>query len=176
MHFLSRQAVHTAIELRSKLVMHPRAILLPTLPRSLRSTLARTSRAQLPRPPRLNSHSRAVTCAVAHHVQKKATKKHAHNRPRKSRPSDRFRTPPSYPSLPDIPWMTKLDGPSGISSTTVSIDVSPEDTLKTLQGKVVAAGAASPEEVNFNGKALTGTLADCGLAEATSVEATVQSK
>ena len=48
-------------------------------------------------------------CAVAHHVQKKATKKHQANRPKKSRPSDKYRTPPSYPPLPDVPWYTKIE-------------------------------------------------------------------
>ena len=44
---------------------------------------------------------------MAHHVQKKAAAKHQANRPRKSRPSDIYRKPPSYPALPDIPWYTK---------------------------------------------------------------------
>jgi hypothetical protein len=35
----------------------------------------------------------------AKHVQKKAAKKHAHNRPRKSRPSDINRKPVVYPSF-----------------------------------------------------------------------------
>jgi len=48
----------------------------------------------------------ASTITMAHHVQKKATKHHEHSRPRKSRASDRNRTPPSYPAMPDIPWMT----------------------------------------------------------------------
>jgi hypothetical protein len=47
--------------------------------------------------------------AVAHHVQKKATRKHNAMRPRKSRPSDINRKPPSYPAQPDIPWYTKID-------------------------------------------------------------------
>jgi hypothetical protein len=47
--------------------------------------------------------------ALAHHVQKKATRKHNAYRPRKSRPSDINRTPTIYPPLPDIPWYTKLE-------------------------------------------------------------------
>ena len=47
---------------------------------------------------------------VAHHVQKKATKGHNAYRPKKKRPSDIFRKPPSYPPIPDIPWYTKIDG------------------------------------------------------------------
>ena len=46
--------------------------------------------------------------AVAHHVQKKATRAHNAYRPKKKRPSDIYRKPPSYPAMPDIPWMTKL--------------------------------------------------------------------
>ncbi len=51
---------------------------------------------------------------MAHHVQKKATRAHNAFRPRKSRPSDIYRKPPSYPPLPDIPWYTKIDDESSL--------------------------------------------------------------
>ena len=54
---------------------------------------------------------------MAHHVQKKATRAHNAFRPRKTRPSDIFRKPPEYPAKPDIPWYTKLDGPSKAASS-----------------------------------------------------------
>jgi len=117
--------------------------------------------------------SRSSAVSMAHHVQKKATRAHNAYRPKKSRPSDIYRTPPSYPPLPDIPWMTKLDGSSGVTKTTVSIEVSPEDTAATLSAKVVAAGAAAPETFSFQGKAVSGSLADCGLEAATTIEAEV---
>mmetsp|Transcript_31412 Transcript_31412/g.82060 ORF Transcript_31412/g.82060 Transcript_31412/m.82060 type:complete len:151 (+) Transcript_31412:27-479(+) len=119
--------------------------------------------------------SRSSTVSMAHHVQKKATRAHNAYRPRKSRPSDIYRTPPSYPALPDIPWMSKLDSVSSVSKQTVSIEVSPDDTAVTLSSKLVAAGAAAPDNVSFQGKAVTGSLADCGLQAATTIEAEVVS-
>ena len=59
---------------------------------------------------------RVLRRAVAHHVQKKATRAHNAFRPRKSRPSDIYRKPPQYPPLPDIPWYTKLESGSSSSS------------------------------------------------------------
>jgi hypothetical protein len=109
--------------------------------------------------------SASLPHAVAHHVQKKATRKHNAYRPRKSRPSDIFRTPPSYPAMPDIPVMTKLDS--------VSIEVTPDDTADSLRSKVTAAGGASPEQFVYAGKEVTGTLADCGLSAATTIQAAV---
>ena len=44
-----------------------------------------------------------VTSLGAKHVQKKATKGHEHDRPKKSRLSDKFRKPVEYPDLPPAP-------------------------------------------------------------------------
>lgn len=38
-------------------------------------------------------------CLDAKHVQKKGAKKAAHRRPKKSRPSDKFRAPTNYPTF-----------------------------------------------------------------------------
>jgi len=119
--------------------------------------------------------SRTSAVSMAHHVQKKAARAHNAFRPRKSRPSDIYRTPPSYPALPDIPWMTKIDSSSSVSKSTVSIEVSPEDTAASLSAKVVAAGASAPDSFSYQGKAVSGTLADCGLAAAATIEAEVVS-
>ena len=113
---------------------------------------------------------------VAHHVQKKATRGHNAYRPRKSRPSDIYRKPPSYPALPDLPVFTKIDGPSSHSRQTVTIEIAPEDTAETLRAKVTAAGGAAPEEFTYAGQALTSSLGDLGLDAAKSVEADVISK
>ena len=113
---------------------------------------------------------------MAHHVQKKAAKKHNACRPRKSRPSDIFRTPPSYPALPDIPWMTKLDAPSGVSTSSAGLEIAPTDDAASLASKVAAAGGPTPEEFVYNGVTLTTTLADCGLAEPATVDARIVSK
>merc|ERR1719310_389132 len=51
---------------------------------------------------------RSAGVSMAHHVQKKCTKKHNAMRPRKSRPSDRNRTPPNYPPIPQTPNFTLL--------------------------------------------------------------------
>ena len=59
----------------------------------------------------------APALTVAHHVQKKATKGHNAFRPKKKRPSDIFRKPPSYPPIPDIPWYTKLESLSQPASS-----------------------------------------------------------
>ena len=48
--------------------------------------------------------------AVAHHVQKKATRHHHDSRPRKSRLSDINRKVPEYPApVDDVPWMIKTE-------------------------------------------------------------------
>ena len=112
--------------------------------------------------PLLTSLASTRLFAVAHHVELKATRKHNKNRPKKSRPSDIYRTPPSYPTLPDIPWMSKLE--------TVEVMVAPSDTADTLKTKVVAAGAKAPTVFMYQGKAVSGTLADCGLATATTIK------
>ena len=96
---------------------------------------------------------------MAHHVPKKATRGHNAYRPRKSRPSDIYRKPPSYPALPDLPVFTKIDGPSSHSRQTVTIEIAPEDTAETLRAKVTAAGGAAPEEFTYAGQALTSSLA-----------------
>ncbi|KAL1515825.1 hypothetical protein AB1Y20_002441 [Prymnesium parvum] len=113
---------------------------------------------------------------MAHHVQKKATKGHQAYRPRKSRPSDRNRTPPSYPAIPDVPWMLPIDSLTGPKVTTVSIAVEATDTAESLKGKLTAAGAEAPEKVFFGGAELTGSLGDAGLAEGKSLAANVYSK
>jgi hypothetical protein len=113
---------------------------------------------------------------VAHHVQKKATRKHNAYRPKKSRASDIFRKPPSYPAMPDIPEWTKLDGLTGVSKTAVSIEITPEDTAATLAAKVTGAGAPAPDEFTYAGMPLSGSLGDAGLAAATTVEAQVVAK
>ena len=61
-----------------------------------------------------------VCAAVAHHVQKKATRGHNAYRPKKSRPSDIYRKPPSYPAFPDIPWYTKLEEKGSTTTTAAS--------------------------------------------------------
>ena len=113
---------------------------------------------------------------MAHHVQKKATKGHNAFRPRKSRPSDIYRKAPSYPAMPDVPIMTKLDSLQSVTRQTVTIEVAPEDTADTLRAKLTASGAASPEEIVYAGQAVTGSLGDLGLAAASSIEADVVSK
>jgi hypothetical protein len=111
-------------------------------------------------------------CAVAHHVQKKATKHHEHTRPRKSRLSDINRTPPSYPPIPDTPWMTPTQSLK-ITESKVSIQISPSDTAADLNTKLQAAGASAVERFVYKGVELTATLAECGLTEASSIEAKV---
>ena len=44
------------------------------------------------------------------------------------------------------------------------------DTADTLKTKVVAAGAKAPTVFMYQGKAVSGTLADCGLATATTIK------
>merc|ERR1711924_497763 len=100
---------------------------------------------------------------MAHHVQKKATKKHAATRPKKSRPSDKFRAPTNYPPVPEQAWMTKIDALSPSNKVTVTITVSPDDTPASLTTKLTAAGATAPAEFMYSGSPLTTTLADCGL-------------
>ena len=118
----------------------------------------------------------ACCCAVAHHVQKKATKHHAHTRPRKSRPSDANRTPPQYPPIPDTPWMTPTEGLTQMTNKQkVSIQVSPSDTAADLNSKLQAAGASAVERFVYSGIELSTTLADCGLKEDSSIEAEVRS-
>ena len=109
---------------------------------------------------------------MAHHVQKKATKKHQATRPRKSRPSDMNRKPPQYPQIPEQPWMTVTE--SAPSRSTVSITVSPTDTADSLKAKLTAAGA-SAEEIFYQNQAVTGTFADVGLEAETTVDAVVLS-
>lgn len=109
---------------------------------------------------------------MAHHVQKKATKHHEHTRPRKSRLSDINRTPPSYPPIPDTPWMTPTQSLK-ITESKVSIQISPSDTAADLNTKLQAAGASAVERFVYKGVELTATLAECGLTEASSIEAKV---
>ena len=116
---------------------------------------------------------RAAAVSMAHHVQKKATKHHASSRPKKSRLSDRNRRPPSYPSLPEKPWMTPVDSLSGAKKQTVTITVAPGDDVASLKTKLSAAGA-SAEEFVFQGTPVTGTLADAGLEAEASFEAVVK--
>ena len=116
---------------------------------------------------------RAAAVSMAHHVQKKATKHHASSRPKKSRLSDRNRRPPSYPSLPEKPWMTPVDSLSGAKKQTVTITVAPGDDVASLKTKLSAAGAAA-EEFVFQGTPVTGTLADAGLEAEASFEAVVK--
>ena len=113
-------------------------------------------------------------CAVAHHVQKKATKHHEHSRPRKSRPSDINRTPPQYPPIPDTPWMTPTQSLK-VTESKVSIQISPSDTAADLNTKLQAAGASAVERFVYKGVELTSTLAECGLKEDSSIEAKVRS-
>jgi len=112
------------------------------------------------------------TVTMAHHVQKKATKKHQACRPRKSRESDRNRRPPQYPALPDQPWMTSTTAVSGGSST-VTISIAPTDNMESVSAKLQAVGAAAPDELFYGGQLLTSTLADCGLEEEASLSAIV---
>ena len=116
---------------------------------------------------------RAAAVSMAHHVQKKATKHHASSRPKKSRLSDRNRRPPSYPSLPEKPWMTPVDSLSGAKKQTVTITVAPGDDVASLKTKLSAAGA-SAEEFVFQGTPVTGTLGDAGLEAEASFEAVVK--
>ena len=116
---------------------------------------------------------RAAAVSMAHHVQKKATKHHASSRPKTSRLSDRNRRPPSYPSLPEKPWMTPVDSLSGAKKQTVTITVAPGDDVASLKTKLSAAGA-SAEEFVFQGTPVTGTLADAGLEAEASFEAVVK--
>ncbi|EOD03893.1 hypothetical protein EMIHUDRAFT_108015 [Emiliania huxleyi CCMP1516] len=104
---------------------------------------------------------RALAPAMAHHVNDKGAKKHNSCRPRKSRPSDRNRTPPSYPPLPEP------TGPVLIGSSEGRIET------VTISAKLTAAGAAAPEKIVFRGAEVTATLAACGLEEDASIEATV---
>ena len=107
---------------------------------------------------------------------KKATRGHNAYRPKKSRASDRNRTPPSYPAIPDVPWMVPIDSLSPApKSETVSISIEPSDTADSVRSKVTAAGAVAPEAFFLGGVEVTGSLGDAGLAEATSLEAFVYS-
>jgi len=84
---------------------------------------------------------RALAPAMAHHVNDKGAKKHNSCRPRKSRPSDRNRTPPSYPPLPE-PTGPVLIGSSEGRIETVTISVSPGDDAAAL--KALAAPPLLP--------------------------------
>ena len=123
----------------------------------------------------LSASRSASTITMAHHVMKKATRGHNAYRPRKSRASDRNRTPPSYPDIPDIPWMTPVDSLSGQKLTTVSVAIEPSDTADSVKSKLTAAGAVAPEDIFFGGEPLSGSLGDAGLAESTSLDAFVYS-
>merc|ERR1711957_366922 len=118
------------------------------------------------------SQSSQLEISMAHHVQKKATKHHEHTRPRKSRLSDINRTPPQYPPIPDTPWMTPTQSLK-ITESKVSIQISPSDTAADLNTKLQAAGASAVERFVYKGVELTATLAECGLKEASSIEAKV---
>lgn len=111
---------------------------------------------------------RSPAVSMAHHVQKKATKKHQANRPRKTRPSDINRKPVEYPAIPDIPWM------SPVGEQKVTIEIEPTDTTKTLSAKLKAAGAVPPAEFMYGGSAVTGTLGENGLDETKTVEASIR--
>lgn len=110
--------------------------------------------------------------SMSHHVQDKAAKKHNSCRPRKHRPSDINRKPPSYPTLPEP--QGPIAGPAkGRGSTFVTITVAPGDDSAAVMAKLTAAGATAPETLMFRGMAVTGTLADCGLAAEESIEVIV---
>ena len=108
---------------------------------------------------------------MAHHVEKKATKHHAHTRPRKSRLSDINRTPPQYPAIPDSPWMTPTESLTATNKQKVTIQIAPSDTFADLNSKLQAAGASAVERFVYGGIELSTTLADCGLEAESSVEA-----
>merc|ERR1719231_974276 len=108
---------------------------------------------------------------MAHHVQKKATRGHNAFRPRKHRPSDINRKPTDYPEIPTRAWMTPISSLSGKPSSTVTIEITPEDSPETLVAKVTAAGGTAPDTFMYGGKPLTGKLGDAGLTETTSIEA-----
>mmetsp|Transcript_48011 Transcript_48011/g.58137 ORF Transcript_48011/g.58137 Transcript_48011/m.58137 type:complete len:98 (+) Transcript_48011:209-502(+) len=55
---------------------------------------------------------RDSVCLDAKHVQKKATKKHADRRPKKSRKSDIFRAPTNYQTFEKPPEYQILDEPA----------------------------------------------------------------
>eukprot|EP00568_Trieres_chinensis_P003560 CAMPEP_0183304054 /NCGR_PEP_ID=MMETSP0160_2-20130417/9277_1 /TAXON_ID=2839 ORGANISM="Odontella Sinensis, Strain Grunow 1884" /NCGR_SAMPLE_ID=MMETSP0160_2 /ASSEMBLY_ACC=CAM_ASM_000250 /LENGTH=90 /DNA_ID=CAMNT_0025467041 /DNA_START=111 /DNA_END=383 /DNA_ORIENTATION=- len=56
-------------------------------------------------------------CLNAKHVEKKATKKHADRRPKKSRRSDRIRKPVEYPAVENRPpEYTVSDAPAVLAS------------------------------------------------------------
>mmetsp|Transcript_44143 Transcript_44143/g.147206 ORF Transcript_44143/g.147206 Transcript_44143/m.147206 type:complete len:163 (+) Transcript_44143:38-526(+) len=107
---------------------------------------------------------RALAPAMAHHVNDKGAKKHNSCRPRKSRPSDRNRTPPSYPPLPE-PTGPVLIGSSEGRIETVTISVSPGDDAAALKAKLTAAGAAGPGgEEHLSGGAATPSTASSARA------------
>jgi len=118
-------------------------------------------------------HTGMPAISMAHHVQKKATKKHQDRRPKKSRPSDINRKPPVYPPIPDIPDYTILDSETTDKTSLVTLDVSPEDDVQSLKHKLQAAGTNVPQTLSFGGRPVFSTLAECGLDAATTVEARV---
>ena len=123
----------------------------------------------------ISSRRPASAVSMAHHVQKKATRGHNAYRPRKSRLSDRNRTPPSYPAIPDIPWMAPIDSLSGKVPQTFSIAVEPSDTADGVRSKVTAAGRGAPEQVIYSGSVVTGSLGEAGLAVAATLEVAIVS-
>jgi len=125
--------------------------------------------------PAVSSSRSASTITMAHHVMKKATRGHNAYRPKKSRASDRNRTPPSYPAIPDVPWMIPVDSLSGAKTETVSISIEPSDTMESVRSKVTAAGATAPQELFLGGVEVTASLGDAGLADATTLDAFVYS-
>ncbi len=118
--------------------------------------------------------------AVAHHVQKKATKGHNAFRPRKSRPSDINRKPPSYPTDGRFsgPWWSYDEAGASdgsMAKSTVSLTIAPTDTAADVRAKLQAAGSIGADDIVYKGIKLTGsmTLADAGLTEEVTQEATV---
>ena len=77
--------------------------------------------------PSISSARRCVTLS-AKHANNKAAKKAAHNRPRKSRPSDINRKPPNYPTVVSPPEYTIINE---IVDKSTSED--PEDELPIAQ-------------------------------------------
>mmetsp|Transcript_29461 Transcript_29461/g.56964 ORF Transcript_29461/g.56964 Transcript_29461/m.56964 type:complete len:151 (+) Transcript_29461:115-567(+) len=120
--------------------------------------------------------SRTASVTMAHHVQKKATKKHQATRPRKSRPSDITRKPPQSPQLPDQPWMTPIAASEASSQQMVTITLSPSDSADSVREKLQSAGAVATEEVYFSNQLVTSTLGDCGLQEEKTIEVAVVSQ
>lgn len=71
--------------------------------------------------------------------------------------------------------MSPSSGSTAAAKQTVTISVTPADSLETVKAKLTAAGAAAPDELFFGGKPLTGTLGECGLEEEASIDALIQS-